>query len=158
MSRFCRINTGIKVVHVPTRARGRPRRGLLSGDESDLLFVNPGVFMPHLKSGKLRALGFGIRSVCPCCPRCPRSSESGYPGFESSNFKGLLAPAGTPRAVIDKLHAELVKIVHAPDTVARMTAAGSIPVGNTPEQFGTYIKQEIARYAKLVKVYGIKGD
>jgi tripartite-type tricarboxylate transporter receptor subunit TctC len=114
--------------------------------------------MPHLKSGKLRAIGFGSPKRLSTLPDVPTFEESGYPGFESSNFKGLLAPAGTPRAIIDKLHAELVKIVHAPDTVARMTAAGSIPIGNTPEQFGAYIKQEIARYAKLVKAYGIKAD
>jgi tripartite-type tricarboxylate transporter receptor subunit TctC len=148
---------GIKVVHVPYKGAAPAMTGTLSG-ENQLLFLNAGVVMPHLKSGKLRAIGFGSPKRLSTLPDVPTFEESGYPGFESSNFKGLLAPAGTPRALIDKLHAELVKIVHAPDNVARMSAAGSIPVGNTPEQFGAYIKQEIARYGKLVKAYGIKAD
>jgi tripartite-type tricarboxylate transporter receptor subunit TctC len=114
--------------------------------------------MPHLKSGRLRAIGFASSKRLSTLPDVPTIEESGFPGFESSNFKGLMAPAGTPRAIINKLHAELVKIVHAPDNVARMTASGSIPVGNTPEQFANAIKQETARYAKVVKAHGIKAD
>ena len=148
---------GIKVLHVPYKGAGPAMTGTLSG-ENLLLFLNAGVVMPHIKSGKLRAIGFASSKRLSTLPDVPTFEESGFPGFESSNFKGLMAPAGTPRAIINKLHAELVKIIQSPDTVARMTASGSIPVANTPEQFANDIKQEIARYAKLVKAYGIKAD
>jgi len=91
-------------------------------------------------------------------PEVPTFDESGFPGFDSSNFKGLMAPAGTPRAIIDKLHAELVKIVHSPENVARMTSLGSIPVGNTPEQFAAENRLEVAKWAKIIKTHGIKAD
>ncbi len=148
---------GIKVLHVPYKGAGPAMTGTLSG-ENQLLFLNAGVVMPHIKSGKVRPLGFAASKRLGTLPDVPTFEESGYPGFESSNFKGLMAPAGTPRAIIVKLHAELVKILHAPDNVARMTASGSIPVGNTPEQFARQIREDIARYAKLVKAHGIKAD
>ena len=148
---------GIKVLHVPYKGAGPAMTGTLSG-ENLLLFLNAGVVMPHIKSGKLRPIGFASARRLSTLPDVPTIEESGFPAFESSNFKGLMAPAGTPRAIIDKLHAELVKIVHSPDSVARMTASGSIPIGNTPEQFAKDIKQEIARYTKLIKTHGIKAE
>jgi tripartite-type tricarboxylate transporter receptor subunit TctC len=91
-------------------------------------------------------------------PDVPTFDESGFPGFDSSNFKGLMAPAGTPRPIINKLHAELVRIVHSPENVARMAALGSIPVGNTPEQFAEENRLETAKWARIIKQHGIKAD
>ena len=77
---------------------------------------------------------------------------------DSSNFKGLAAPAGTPRPIINRIHAELVKIVHSPENVQRMLAAGSIPVGNTPEQFAEMLRLEIAKWGKIIRDYNIKAE
>jgi tripartite-type tricarboxylate transporter receptor subunit TctC len=148
---------GIKVVHVPYKGAGPATTGTLTG-ENDLIFVNTGVVMAHIKSGRLRPLGFAGPKRLSTLPEVPTLDESGFPGFESSNFKGLMAPAGTPRHIIDKLHAELVKIIHSPETVARMTASGSIPVGNTPEQFAEENRLETAKWAKIIREHGIKAD
>jgi tripartite-type tricarboxylate transporter receptor subunit TctC len=148
---------GIKVLHVPYKGAGPATTGTLTG-ENDLIFVNTGVVMSHIKSGRLRPLGFASAKRLITLPDVPTFDESGFPGFDSSNFKGLMAPAGTPRAIINKLHAELVKIVHSTENVARMTALGSIPVGNTPEQFGEENRLEVAKWAKIIKAHGIKAD
>ena len=76
----------------------------------------------------------------------------------SSNFKGLMAPAGTPRPIIDKLHGELVKIIHSPENTARMEVAGSIPVGNTPEQFAEMLRIEVAKWGRIIRENNIKAD
>jgi tripartite-type tricarboxylate transporter receptor subunit TctC len=148
---------GIKVVHVPYKGAGPAITGTLTGD-NHLVFVNTGVAIVHIKSGRLRPLGFAGPKRLATLPDVPTFEESGFPGFESTNFQGLMAPAGTRRAIINKLNAELVKIVQMPDTVARMTAAGSIPVGNTPEQFANENRLETAKWAKIIKANGIKAD
>ena len=148
---------GIKVLHVPYKGAGPATTGTLAG-ENHLIFVNTGVVMSHIKSGRLRPLGFASAKRLSTLPEVPTFDESGFPGFDSSNFKGLMAPAGTPRAIINKLHAELVKIVHSPENVARMAASGSIPVGNTPEQFAKENRLEVAKWARIIKAHGIKAD
>jgi tripartite-type tricarboxylate transporter receptor subunit TctC len=148
---------GIKVVHVPYKGAGPATTGTLGG-ENDLIFVNTGVVMPHIKAGRLRPLGFAGPKRLSTLSDVPTFDESGFPGFDSSNFKGLMAPAGTPRAIIAKLHAELVRIVHSPENVARMTALGSIPVGNTPQQFAEENRLEVAKWARIIKEHGIKAD
>ena len=148
---------GIKVLHVPYKGAGPATTGTLTG-ENNLIFVNPGVVMSHIKSGRLRPLGFASAKRLVTLPEVPTLDESGFPGFDSSNFKGLMAPAGTPRSIINKLHAELVRIVHSPENVARMTALGSIPIGNTPEQFANENRLETAKWAKIIKAHGIKAD
>ncbi|MGZ5691790.1 MAG: Bug family tripartite tricarboxylate transporter substrate binding protein, partial [Burkholderiales bacterium] len=109
-------------------------------------------------AGRLRPLGFASAKRLSTLPDVPTFDESGFPGFDSSNFKGLMAPAGTPRPIINKLHAELVKIINSPETVARMAASGSIPVGNTPEQFAKENALEVAKWTKIIKAHGIKAD
>ena len=148
---------GIKVLHVPYKGAGPAITGTLGG-ENHLMFVNTGVVMSHIKAGRLRPLGFASAKRLSTLPDVPTIDESGFPGFDSSNFKGLMAPAGTPRSIINKLHTELVKIVHSPDNVARMTSLGSIPVGNTPEQFASELRLEVAKWAKIIKAHGIKAE
>ena len=100
---------GIKVLHVPFKGAGPAVTAMLGG-ETDLLFANTGVFLGHIKSGKLRPLGVAAMTRLALLPDVPTLNESGFPGFESSTYYGLLAPAGTPRPIINKLHGELVKI------------------------------------------------
>jgi tripartite-type tricarboxylate transporter receptor subunit TctC len=148
---------GIKVLHVPYKGAGPATTGTLAG-ENQLIFVNTGVVMSHIKAARLRPLGFASAKRLSTLPDVPTFDESGFPGFDSSNFKGLMAPAGTPRAIINKLHAELVKIINSPETVARMAASGSIPVGNTPEQFANENALEVAKWARIIKAHNIKAD
>lgn len=147
----------IKVLAVPYKGAGPAGNALLTG-EADLLFVNPGVVMGNIKAGKLRAIGFAGPKRLGTLADVPTIIEGGFPGFDSSNFKGLMAPSGTPRPIIDKLHGELVKIIHSPESAARMEAAGSIPVGNTPEQFAEENRIETARWARIIRENNIKAD
>lgn len=148
---------GIKVMPVSYKGAGPATVGVLAG-EADMIFVNTGVVLSHIRSGKLTPIGFAGLKRLPTLPDVPTFNESGFPGFESSNFKGLMAPAGTPRRVIDKLHAELVKILQSPDNVARMNAMGSLPVGNTPEQFAAENRQEVTKWAKVIRDNNIKAE
>lgn len=150
-------DASISVVPVPYKGAGPAVTALLGG-EGDLLFVNPGVVIPNIKAGKLRAIGFAGPRRLGTLADVPTIIEQGFPGFDSSNFKGLMAPAGTPRPIINKLHDELVKIVHSAENVARMEAQGSLPVGNTPEQFAEENRIETARWAKIIRENNIKGE
>lgn len=148
---------GIKVLAVPYKGAGPATIAILSG-EADMMFVNTGVVMTHIRSGKMFPIGFAGPKRLATLPDVPTFDESGFPGFDSSNFKGLMAPAGTPRPIIDKLRVELIRILHTPENVARMTAAGSIPVGNTPEQFAEENRREVAKWTRLFKEHNIRAD
>ncbi len=146
---------GIKVVHVPYKGAGPATTALLGG-EADLLFANTGVFLSHIKSGKLRALGLAAGRRLPVLPDLATFDESGFTGFESSSFYGLAAPAGTPRPIIDKLHNEIAKILQSPESAARLESVGAFPVGNTPEEFAEYLRREVEKWGKIIKEHGIK--
>ena len=148
---------GIKVLPIAYKGAGPAVTATLSG-ENDLMFINPGVVIANIKAGKLRPLGFAGAKRLPTLADVPTIDEQGFPGFDSSNFKGLMAPAGTPRPIVNRVHGELVKIVHSPDNVARMLAAGSLPVGNTPEQFAEMLRLEIAKWGKIIKDNNIKAE
>lgn len=148
---------GIKVVHVPFKGAG-PAVVAMLGGETDLLFANTGVFLGHIRAGKLRALAVAATSRLQLLPDVPSLHESGYPNFESSTYYGLLAPAGTPRPIVNKLHTEVVKIIRAPDSQERLANVGAIPVANTPEQFAEYLRNDVAKWTKVVKEHGIKAD
>jgi len=149
--------TGINILHVPYKGAGPATMAILAG-ESDLEFANTGVVMPHIKSGKFRALGFAGMKRLAALPDVATFNESGYPGFDSSEFKGLMAPAGTPQAIIARLHDELVKIIRSPEATARLEASGSIPVANTPEQFAENLRLEVAKWGKIIRDNNIKPD
>ena len=148
---------GIKVVHVPFKGAGPAVIAMLGG-ETDLLFANTGVFMSHIKAGRLRAIAVSAMTRLPLFPDVPTLNESGFPGFESSSYYGLLAPAGTPRPIIDRLHAELVKIIRSPESVARLASVGAVPVANSPEQFAEANRLDVEKWAKVITENGIKAD
>jgi tripartite-type tricarboxylate transporter receptor subunit TctC len=148
---------GIKVVHVPFKGAG-PAVVAMLGGETDLLFANTGVFMGHVKAGKLRAIGLCAMSRLSLFPDVPTLNESGFPRFESSSYYGLLAPAGTPRPIINRLHAEVVKIIKSPESQERMASVGAFPKANTPEQFAAALRQDVEKWAKVVKDHGIRAD
>ena len=114
--------------------------------------------VPLVKSGRLRALAVTSRSRVPAMPELPTVSESGLKGYESSQWYGMLAPAGTPPDVLNLLNAQIAKIMHAPDMKGRMTAEGLVAVGSTREQFATHIQTELTKWAKVIKDSGAKVD
>jgi tripartite-type tricarboxylate transporter receptor subunit TctC len=146
---------GLKVTHVPYKGAG-PATAAVLGNEADLLFANAGVFISHIKAGRLRAIGVAAPTRLAIFPDLPTFAESGVSNVENGSIYGLLAPAGTPKPVIDKLHAELVKIIRSPESVARLESVGAMPVANTPAQFAQYLKQEVERWGKIVRENGIK--
>ncbi|MSP96916.1 MAG: tripartite tricarboxylate transporter substrate binding protein, partial [Betaproteobacteria bacterium] len=91
-------------------------------------------------------------------PALPTVAEAGVPGYEATSWQGVVAPAGTSRAIVAKLHAEIARALRSPELGERLALEGSEPGGNTPEEFGTFIKREIAKWAKVVKESGLKGD
>ena len=148
---------GIKVVHVPFKGAG-PAVIAMLGAETDLLFANTGVFLGHIQAGKLRPIAVCALTRLPLFPNVPTLNETGFPGFESSTYYGLLAPAGTPRPIINRLHAELVKIIKSPESLKRLASVGAIPVANTPEQFAEANRLDVEKWAKVIKEHGIKAD
>jgi tripartite-type tricarboxylate transporter receptor subunit TctC len=144
----------IDVLHIPYKGAGPAMLEVLSG-RNHLMFINPAVAMGNYKAGKLKVLGFAGPKRLVTMPDVPTFEEQGFVDFESSNFKGLVAPAGTPRVVIEKMHAVLVKIINMPDIHARLIAGGSIPRTTTPEQFAEENRKEVERWGKLMRKHGI---
>ncbi len=151
-----RLTTNIDVVSIPYKGAGPALIGVLS-NEADLMFANPSVFMSHIAAGRLRAIGTASPKRIAMLPDMPTFDESGFPGFESLSWYGLAAPARTPPAIIALLHKEVVAVVNHPDIVARLTQDSAIPVGNTPQAFAQEIRNETAKWAKVIKNANIKG-
>jgi tripartite-type tricarboxylate transporter receptor subunit TctC len=150
-----RLMTGIDIVRVFYKGAGPATVGLLT-NEADVLFANPGVFMPHIKAGRLRSIAVGSLQRIPVLPEVPTFVESGFPGFESGSWYGLAAPAGTPPAIISLLHRESLSVLGQPEIIARLALDGASPVGNTPQEFAQQIRDDIARWANVIKTAGIK--
>src|SRR5258706_1198981 len=150
-----RIKAGVKVVHVPYKGAGPALVGLLGGNV-DLLFAIPGVFMPHLKAGRLRAIGIGSLERIAILPDVPTLNESGFPGLESGSWDGLVAPAATPARIIKFTHAATVKVLNSPVIAARLAADGATAVGDTPEHFAKGIRDDTVMWARVIKEAGIK--
>jgi len=147
--------SGIKMTHVPYKGTGQALTDLLGG-HVDMLFGAIPSTIPHIRSGRLRALAVSTAKRIKALPEIRTVAESGYPGYEVASWFGLLAPAGTPREIVARLHQEAVKALHAQDLSARLATEGAEPVGNTPEEFASFIRSEIVKYAKLIKAAGLK--
>ncbi len=150
-----RMTTKIDVVPIPYKGAGPAMIGVLSG-EADVMFANPAVFMPHIVGGRLRALATASLQRTPALPEMPTFHESGFPNFESMSWYGLAAPARTPAAIIALLHRETTAVLKQPDIIARITQDGGFPVGNTPQAFAQEIRNDIAKWAKVIKDANIK--
>jgi tripartite-type tricarboxylate transporter receptor subunit TctC len=150
-----RTLTGVKITHVPYKGTGQALVDAMAG-QVHMLFGNVLSLLPHVRAGRLRALGVTTAKRSTVLPDLPTLAESGVPGYENSTWHGWLAPAGTPPAILNRLNAELVKSARAPDVVERLAPDGGEPVGSTPEQFARYIVTDMARWSKLVKETGIR--
>ena len=149
--------TGVKWVHIPYKGGGPGLVGLLSGEVS-LYFGNMPTVIRQARDGKLRALAVTGAKRSPAAPDIPTVAESGVPGYEVTAFYGLSAPARTPRPIVDRLHAEMVRAINAPEIREKLQGLGAEPVGNTPEQYTAFMQNEITKWAKVIKAAGIKGE
>jgi tripartite-type tricarboxylate transporter receptor subunit TctC len=147
----------VNMVHVPYRGTGPAIIGLMSG-EASVMFMPTTNAVPLVRSGRLRALAVTSRERVPAMPGLPTVSESGLKGYESSQWYGLLAPAGTPADVIALLNSQVAKIMQAPEMRQRMTDEGLVAVGSTRDDFAAYIKTELAKWAKVIRASGAKVD
>src|SRR4051812_25275197 len=150
-----RMNTGIKVAHVPYKGAGPATLALLT-NEADLLFANPGVFMPHIKAGRLRGIAIASTKRGSILPDIPTVGESGFAGYESASWYGLAAPARTPAAIVERIHKETVKVLAEPEVLASFARDGAQAVGNTPQAFAQEIREDIAKWGKVIRAANIK--
>lgn len=150
-----KIMTGIKLDHVQFKGAGQAVISLIAG-EIPVMFTTPPTAMPYIKARRLRPLGVTTTTRIEALPDVPSIAEAGVPGYESVQWFGMLVPAGTPRAVIDRLHREITRGLRAPDMKERLTALGLSAVGSTPEEFAGYIKSETEKWAKVIKAMGLK--
>ena len=148
---------GVQMVHVPYRGSGPAMIGLLAGD-APVMFVPAINAGPHIAAGKVRALGVTSRERLAAFPELPTLAESGLAGYESSQWYGFLAPAGTPREILDFLNAQAVKIMRTPEMKARMTHDGLVAIGSTREAFAAHIRSEGEKWARVIRASGASVD
>ena len=146
---------GIDMVHVNYKGSGPALTDVMAGFVQ-IMFENLPSALPYIKAGKLKVLAVTGKERSPILADVPTLAESGFPGFDMVSWQGLVAPAGTPKPIIDKLNAELARVLKTPEMRDKMFGLGTEVVANTPEQFAQYIRDETAKWSKIVKAAGIK--
>lgn len=148
---------GIDMTHIPYKG-STPAVAAVLGGEVSLMFANVTDITPHMKSGKFKVLAVTVPKRSSMLPDVPTIAEAALPGFEIRSWFGLLAPAGTPKPIIDRLNTETVKVLNRPDIKSTLAASGLEAMPGTPDQFAAYIKSEIARFTKIAKAANIKAE
>jgi tripartite-type tricarboxylate transporter receptor subunit TctC len=151
------LSAGINTVHIPYKGTG-PALIDLVGGQIAMMFASPVPTIPHVKSGRLRAIAMASVQRSPAMPELPTVSESGFAGFEAATFFVVLGPANVPPAVVNRLSSEMIKAAQIPDVRERLSAEGAVVVGGTPQQAIAHIESEIARWSRVVTAAGIKAD
>jgi len=146
---------GIDIVHIPYKGSAPARTDLLAG-QVQMMFESLIGVIPFITSGKLRAIAVSGAQRSEAAPDIPTMSEAGVPGFEASAWVGILAPAGTPRPIVGRLNADIVKVMQMPDVKALLSRNGAEAVTNSPEQFTEFIKAQLDKWSKVVKASGAK--
>jgi tripartite-type tricarboxylate transporter receptor subunit TctC len=154
---YFKLRAGVDIQHIPYKGTMPALTDLLSGQISMQITGAPPL-MPYIKSGKVRVLATASPQRLKILPDVPTIAESGVPGYAATQWYGILAPAATPKPVVEKLNVEIVNAVNRPDVRARLEAEGAEPVGNTPAEFAAFIKSELALWAKVVKESGATID
>jgi len=150
-------SAGTKFVHVPYKGGAPALTGTVQGDVS-LMFATSLEATPHLRSGKLRAMGISSAKRSPVAPEIPTLAEAGLPGFEVSVWFGLLAPAGTPRPIVEKLNAEIGKVLADATVRARLADLAAVPMHTSSDEFAGMIRADIAKWATVVRDTGVKAE
>jgi tripartite-type tricarboxylate transporter receptor subunit TctC len=151
--------TGTDIVHVPYKGSGPAVIDMISGQvPSMIMFDNLPSSLPQIKAGKLMALGVTSAKRSPILPELPTIAEAGLPGYEATPWFGVLAPAGTPKEIIDRLNKEIVAILALPEVKAQLLEQGAEPVGDTPEHFAEVIRADLTKWAALIEKAGISLD
>lgn len=148
---------GVDIVHVPYKGAPQAVTDVLAG-HMNMMFNSVAPIVAHIKSGKVRVLGIASLQRSPQLPEVPTIHESGVPGFEAVNWFGLFAPAKTPAPIIRRVNAAVVKAVKSPELQAQFIALGADPVGSSPEEFAAFVKRDLEKYARVVKISGAKLD
>ena len=152
---FFSLLTGVKMQHIPYKGSG-PLISDLIGGQLDLAFQFPISVISHIRSGRLKAIAVSGDARLTDLPQLPTFTEAGLPGLDIRNWYGILAPAGTPQPIIDKLSAEIAKILALHDVKEKLAGQGLEPFVSTPEQFAALMKASIASYTKIIKATNIK--
>ena len=148
---------GVNIVHVPYKTVAAAITDLIAGQVQVMFTVGP-AGLPQIRAGRIRGLAVSTAKRSAFAPELPTVAEAGLAGFDVFGWNGLLAPAGTPRAVIAKLHDEITRALRIPEVRQRIASFGFEPVGNSPEEFGEFVKTEIAQWAKVAKESGARVD
>ncbi len=149
---------GVELVHVPYKGSGQSMQDLLGGQHVVAFDTMP-ASAPHVRSGKLRALAVSSASRLPAFPDIPTAEEAGLPGYRITTWYGVFAPAGTPAAIVNRLHAEAVTAMQSPPTRSQLEGVGAEgTVSRSPEEFAALVRAETARYARIVKSIGLRID
>jgi tripartite-type tricarboxylate transporter receptor subunit TctC len=150
-------SAGVRLTHVPYKG-GAPSVAAVIGGEVQMAIESPPPIVPQVKAGKLRALGAARANRSPLLPDVPTVSEAGLRGFEVGSWYGFHAPAGTPKAIIDKLHAQMVKAMNTPELRERFASVGAETIANTPAEYGAFVQAELKKWGKVIQATGVRVD
>src|SRR5690349_21097778 len=149
--------TGTDIVHVPHRSSGEARTSVLGG-QVQMMIDAVTTMAPNVSAGQVRALATTGKTRSSVLPDVPTADEAGVPGYEATIWLGVMAPKGTPRAIVDKLNAEITRIVNSPEVKGEWAKQGAVPMTMTPEEFDKYLRQDMEKWARIVKISGAKQD
>ena len=152
-----KLMAGVDLVHVPYKGAAPALNDLLGGHANAML-VDIAVVMPHVKAGKVKVLGIGSPRRFDGLPEVPTITESGVPGFEVSGLIGLLAPVGTPKEAIGRIHAAALKALEVPEVRERLVTLATIPVGGPPERLAEVMRTDVEKWARVIRVAKLKAD
>jgi tripartite-type tricarboxylate transporter receptor subunit TctC len=150
-------STGVEMVHVPYKGNGPALVDLMAG-ALNMTFSDIAGASPYIKAGKMRPLAITTARRSAMLSEVPTMTEAGVPGFQASSWFAIFAPARTPKAIIDKLNADILQVLRMPEVRERLTGLGFDVVGGTPEELATFLKAEIAKWTRVVKDSGAKVD
>ncbi|MBI4206567.1 MAG: tripartite tricarboxylate transporter substrate binding protein [Betaproteobacteria bacterium] len=145
--------SAIDITHIPYKG-GTPALIDVMAGHVQVMFNGIPSSLPHLKTGRIKALAVTTSKRSPAAPDTPTIAEAGFPGAESTSWTGVLAPAGTPAAIISQLHGEFARVLQNPEVKTRLSADGAVPVGSNPVEFAAYIRSELAKWGNVVKASG----
>jgi tripartite-type tricarboxylate transporter receptor subunit TctC len=145
---------GVDIVHVPHKGSDQARTAVL-GSQVDIMFDAISTIVGQVNAGKLKGLATTGKTRSPVTPNIPTVAEAGVPGYEATIWLGLMAPAATPRPIVEELSSAVNKVINAPDVKQTWAKQGAVPMGMTPDEFGRFLRADIEKWAKLVKETGM---